>query len=48
MKFLVVEDNVTLNQNIREVLLKLGESDSAYEGEEGLYMAEHGSYDLIV
>ena len=48
MKFLVVEDNVTLNQNIREVLSKLGESDSAYEGEEGLYMAEHGSYDLVI
>ena len=48
MKFLVVEDNVTLNQNIRDVLAKLGESDSSYDGEEGLYMAEHGSYDLII
>ncbi len=48
MKFLVVEDNITLNQNIRDVLAKLGESDCSYDGEEGLYMAEHGSYDLIV
>ncbi len=48
MKFLVVEDNVTLNQNIRDALAKLGESDSSYDGEEGLYMAEHGSYDLII
>ena len=48
MKFLVVEDNVTLNQNIRDVLQKLGESDASFDGEEGLYMAEHGSYDLII
>ena len=48
MKFLVVEDNETLNQNIRDVLTKLGNSDAAYDGEEGLYMAEHGTYDLIV
>ena len=48
MKFLVVEDNITLNQNIRDVLSKLGDSDGSYDGEEGLYMAEHGSYDLII
>lgn len=48
MKFLVVEDNVTLNQNIRDALSKLGQSDCAYDGEEGLYMAEHGCYDLII
>ncbi len=48
MKFLVVEDNATLNQSIRDVLSKLGDSDSALDGEEGLYLAEHGSYDLII
>ena len=35
MKFLVVEDNITLNQNIRDVLQKLGDSDRAFDGEEG-------------
>ncbi len=48
MKFLVVEDNVTLNQSIRDILSRLGTSDFALDGEEGLYLAEHGSYDLII
>lgn len=48
MKFLVVEDNISLNHTIRETLLSLGGSDAAYDGEEGLFMAETKSYDLII
>ncbi|MEG1608234.1 MAG: response regulator transcription factor [Clostridia bacterium] len=48
MKFLVVEDNVSLNETIKETLLALGTSESAYDGEEGLFMAETKGYDLVV
>lgn len=48
MKFLVIEDNVSLNETIKETLLCLGLSDSAFDGEEGLFMAETKSYDLII
>lgn len=48
MKFLIIEDNVTLNSVIREMLQPLGICDSALDGEEGLYMAETNSYDLIL
>lgn len=48
MKFLIIEDNVTLNEMIKEMLSELGTSESAYDGEEGLYMAETDSYDLIM
>lgn len=48
MKFLVIEDNATLNDTIKEMLSDLGTSESAYDGEEGLFMAETDSYDLII
>lgn len=48
MKFLVVEDNLSLNKAICETLSKLGVSESAFDGLEGLSMAETNSYDLIV
>lgn len=48
MKFLVIEDNINLNQSIRDCLSKLGTSDAAYDGLEGLYMAESNTYDLII
>ncbi len=48
MKFLVIEDNATLNASVCEILSQMGKSDSAYDGEEGLFMAETDSYDLIV
>ena len=48
MKFLVIEDNETLNRSIVEILSPMGKSDSAYDGEEGFFMAGTKSYDLIV
>lgn len=48
MKFLVIEDNVNLNKSIRDILNTLGASDCAFDGEEGLFLAETKSYDLII
>lgn len=45
---MVIDDNNRVNQGIVEVLGKLGSCDSAYDGVEGLYMAEAKAYDLIV
>lgn len=48
MKFLIIDDNNRVNQGIADVLGKLGSCDCAYDGVEGLYMAEAKAYDLIV
>ncbi len=48
MKFLVIEDNASLNKSIREILASLGSCDAAFDGEEGLYLAETKSFDLII
>lgn len=49
MRVLIVEDNRSLNQSLRLSLEQDGFSvDSAYDGEEGQYLAEITPYDLIV
>ncbi|RGW15133.1 response regulator transcription factor [Enterococcus asini] len=48
IKLLVVEDEVTLGDNIKEILADIGEITLAYDGEEGLFEAEGGVYDLIL
>ncbi|MEG1536406.1 MAG: response regulator transcription factor [Clostridia bacterium] len=48
MKFLVIEDNNSLNDSIKTMLRPLGECESAYDGEDGLFMAQTESYDLIL
>ncbi|MDE6275968.1 MAG: response regulator transcription factor [Clostridia bacterium] len=48
MKFLVIDDNNKSNQSIVETLSKLGSCESAYDGIDGLYMAEAKAYDLVV
>ena len=48
MKFLVIEDNEALNDAVADALLPLGTSDSAYDGEDGYFMAKTESYDLNV
>ena len=45
---MVIDDNNKSNQNIVEVLDKLGSCDSAYDGVDGQYMAETKVYDLVV
>ena len=47
MKFLIIDDNNRMNQGLVEILGKLGSCDSAYDGVEGVYMAEAKPYDLI-
>ena len=48
MKFLIIDDNNRTNQGLVDILGKLGSCDSAYDGGEGLYMAEAKAYDLVV
>ncbi|WP_161998966.1 response regulator transcription factor [Enterococcus asini] len=48
IKLLVVEDEITLADNIKEILTDIGEITLAYDGEEGLFEAESGVYDLIL
>lgn len=48
IKLLVVEDEVTLADNIKEILTDIGEITLVYDGEEGLFEAESGVYDLIL
>lgn len=48
INLLVVEDEATLSDNIKEILSDLGEITQIYDGEEGLFEAETGVYDLIL
>lgn len=48
INLLIVEDEVTLSDNIKEILSDLGEITQVYDGEEGLFEAESGVYDLIL
>ncbi|MBO9130851.1 response regulator transcription factor [Bacillus sp. 165] len=48
MRILVVEDNISLLQSIKQILSEEFEVDCAENGEEGLFMALQNIYDLIV
>ncbi|MGO2892499.1 response regulator transcription factor [Enterococcus devriesei] len=48
INLLIVEDEATLSDNIKEILTDLGTITQVYDGEEGLFEAESGIYDLIV
>lgn len=48
INLLIVEDESTLSDNIKEILSDLGEITQIYDGEEGLFEAETGVYDLIL
>ena len=48
INLLIVEDEATLSDNIKEILSDLGEITQVYDGEEGLFEAETGVYDLIL
>lgn len=47
-KLLIVEDDRTLSDNIKEILSALGEITQVYTGTEGLFEIESKIYDLIV
>ncbi|EOS7772817.1 response regulator transcription factor [Enterococcus hirae] len=48
INLLIVEDEATLSDNIKEILSDLGEITQIYDGEEGLFEEETGVYDLIL
>lgn len=48
INLLIVEDDTTLSENIKEILADLGDITQVYDGEEGLFEAESGMYDLIL
>lgn len=48
IKILVVEDEKNISNSIKEFLNELGEINQVYDGEEALYEAEQGIYDLII
>jgi len=48
IKFLIVEDDQILSNNIQEIISDLGEIKQVYDGSEGLYEAQSGVYDLII
>ncbi|HCM87010.1 MULTISPECIES: response regulator transcription factor [Enterococcus] len=48
INLLIVEDEATLSDNIKEIISDLGQIKQVYDGEEGLFEAESGVYDLIL
>ncbi|WP_020616954.1 response regulator transcription factor [Paenibacillus daejeonensis] len=48
MKLLIIEDDPGLSDTIRETLHSTYETAQAYDGDEGLYQAEHNIYDAII
>ncbi|MFJ7937645.1 response regulator transcription factor [Peribacillus sp. NPDC096622] len=48
MKVLVVEDNLSLLESIRQILTDEYEVDTADNGEDGLFMAQQSIYDIII
>lgn len=48
INLLIVVDDTTLSENIKEILADLGDITQVYDGEEGLFEAESGMYDLIL
>lgn len=48
IKILLVEDDHILSDSIKDILDELGETSQVYDGDDGLFEAESGLYDLIV
>lgn len=49
MRLLIVEDNLALLKSLRKGLQEEGFTvDSAADGEEGLFLAEHNEYDVVI
>lgn len=48
LKFLVIEDEHNLSDSIADMLRRLGKVEQVFNGEDGLYQAEKGVYDLII
>jgi two-component system, OmpR family, response regulator CiaR len=48
MKLLIIEDDKHLSETIRETVEELFETQQAYDGEEGLFLAEQNIFDVII
>lgn len=48
MRLLVIEDDKHLSDTVCETTRDLFEAEQAFDGEEGLYMAEQNIYDVII
>lgn len=48
VEFLLIEDDRNLSDTIKEIISELGAVTQIYDGSEGLYEAESGSYDFII
>ncbi|QDP41905.1 response regulator transcription factor [Radiobacillus deserti] len=48
MKLLIIEDDQHLSQSIKETTEEIFQTEQAFDGEEGLYLAEQGIYDVII
>ena len=48
IKFLIIEDDKVLSENILEMISELGQATQAFDGTMGLYEAESGIYDLLI
>jgi two-component system response regulator CiaR len=48
MKLLIIEDDKYLSDTIRETTEELFETVQAFDGEEGLFLAEQNIYDIII
>lgn len=48
MKVLIIEDDHNLSETIRETVHDLFETEQAFDGEEGLYLAKQNIFDVII
>lgn len=48
IKILLVEDDLSLSKSVYDFLKSFAEVKQVFDGEEGLYEAEMGIYDLIL
>lgn len=48
MKLLIIEDDKHLSETIRETVGELFETEQAYDGEEGFFLAEQNIFDVII
>lgn len=48
MKLLIIEDDKNLSETIRETTQNLFETEQAFDGEEGLFLAEQDIFDIII
>ncbi|MCM3441857.1 response regulator transcription factor [Metabacillus halosaccharovorans] len=48
MKLLIIEDDKYLSETIKETTKEMFEAEQAFDGEEGLYLAEQNIFDCII